>query len=273
MRILFLVSILLVSFTGAAFGQCSDADKAALEALDKAWGEATQKGDRATLERFIADDFRALPGMGTKAEAITNAVNNAQQTGGTPAENVTWDRYIITCTPNSATITHRNVIVSNDGPGGRERTTWARSIHGLEKRGGRWQLVSTTGHEMDDEMALYYMDLDWTDANLRRDKAWYERNFADDFASVSSTDGNVFDKASDIEDTMNSKAKTEMTESTNQMIRVDRNVGVVIGIYHWKGTDENGKPFDNRVRYTDTYVKRDGRWQVLSTISVPIKAN
>lgn len=272
MRIFILVSIICASLAGSAFGQCSDADKAALEALDKAWGTATQKGDRATLESFIADDFRALPGMTTKAQTIRNAVANAQPAGGA-AGNVTWDRYIITCTPNSATITHRNIVVSNDGPGGREQTTWARSIHVLEKRGGKWQLVSTTGHEMDDEMALYYMDLDWTDANLRRDKAWFERNFADDYVSVSSSDGSVSGKGADIEESMNSKEKVEMTESTNQMIRADRNVGVVIGIYHWKGTDENGKPFDNRVRYTDTYVKRDGRWQVLSTISVPIKEN
>lgn len=31
----------------AAIAQCSDADKKALEALDHAWSEAGQKGDKA----------------------------------------------------------------------------------------------------------------------------------------------------------------------------------------------------------------------------------
>lgn len=271
MRKIVITLLMSITLLGSAFGQCSDAK--ALEAFDRSWGAATQAGDRAALEKILADEFRAMPGMGTKTQTINGAVRNAERNRDNPqpGNSVTWDNYIINCTPVSAMITHRNVIVSNDG--GKERTTWTRSIHQVEKRGGMWQIVSTTGHDMDDEMTLFYMDQDWTAANARRDRAWYEKNFADDFASVSGTDGRVFNKASDIEDTMNSKDKIEMTESTNQMIRVERNLGVVIGIYRWKGTDENGKPFDNRVRYTDTYVKRDGRWQVLSTIGVPIKEN
>jgi ketosteroid isomerase-like protein len=224
---------------------------------------------------MLADDYVAIPGMGTKQLDISGWVANYERNKANPPDDqpAVSDRYIINCSRNSATITHRNIFTSNDGPGGRETTTWFRSIHVLENRNGNWQVVSNMGHPMDDQMALFYMDQDWTDANRRRDKAWFEKNFADDFASVSSADGSVLRKGMDIEDTMNYKGKVSMTESTNQMIRVNRNVGVVIGIYHWEGTDENGKPFDNRVRYTDTYVKRDGRWQVLSTIAVPMKDN
>lgn len=273
MRTIVIFLLMSISLVGSAFGQCSDADKKALEAFDRSWGAATQAGDRAALEKIIADEYRAMPGGGGKTQVINQAVRNAERNMGNAqsGDSVTFDNYIINCTSVSAMITHRNVTVSNDE--GRERTTWSRSVHHMEKRNGSWQVVSTTGHDMDDEMALFYMDQDWTRANLTRDKAWFEKNFADDFASVSSADGSINRKAADIEDTMNSKAKVEMTESTNQMIRVERNVGVVIGIYRWKGTDENGKPFDNRIRYTDTYVKRDGRWQVLSTIGVPIKEN
>ena len=272
MKIVLGTVLMVASLFGTVIAQCSDAEKKALEALDRSWGAATQAGDRAALERILADDFHGMPGPG-KARTIENAVRNAEANRNNPQSggSVTWDHYIANCTGNSAMLTHRNTIVSNEG--GRERTEYTRSIHHLEKRNGNWQVVSTTGNPLDDEAILYYMDLDWTAANARRDKAWYEKNFADDFASVSSADGRVFNKAADIEDTMNSKDKIEMTESTNQMIRADRNVGVVIGIYHWKGTDENGKPIENRIRYTDTYVKRDGRWQVLSTIGVPMKEN
>lgn len=272
MKVLFGIALLIVSMFGTAIGQCSDADMKALEAFDRSWAAATQAGDRAALEKILADEFRAMPGGG-KTQTINNAVRNAENNRNNPqpGNSMTYDHYRANCAGNSAMLTHRNKIVSNEG--GRERTEYTRSIHHLEKRNGNWQVVSTTGNPLDDEAILYYMDLDWTAANARRDKAWFEKNFADEFASVSSSDGRVIGKAADIEETMNSKDKIEMTESTNQMIRVDRNVGVVIGIYRWKGTDANGKPFDNRVRYTDTYVKRDGRWQVLSTIGVPIKDN
>lgn len=275
MRKILITLLMSTSLLGSAFGQCSDADKNALAAFDHKWGEAIQNGDRAALEKMLADDYAAIPGMGTKQQDIDGWVANYERNKANPSDDapVISDRYVINCSRNGATITHRNIFTSNDGPGGREMTEWFRSIHVLEKRGGNWQVVTNMGHRMDDQMTLFYMDQDWTAANLKRDKAWFEKNFADDFASVSSADGSVNRKGTDIEETMNSKAKVDMTESTDQMIRVDRNVGVVIGIYRWKGTDENGKPYDNRIRYTDTYVKRDGRWQVLSTIGVPIKEN
>ena len=39
--------VLILGMFGATFGQCSSADKAALEAFDRAWGMAGEKGDKA----------------------------------------------------------------------------------------------------------------------------------------------------------------------------------------------------------------------------------
>jgi hypothetical protein len=39
------------------------------------------------------------------------------------------------------------------------------------------------------------------------------------------------------------------------------NMGVVLGKTRVKGTIE-GKPFDRVVQFTDTLIKRDGRWQL-----------
>lgn len=265
-----LVVVLFASVLAAPlFGQCSDSDKTALEALDRSWGMANFRGDVATLKTLFAEDFRQLPGLGTKADLISGVEEQAAANGGSPPAGgpaVTWDRYIITCTPASATITHRNIIPGqNGGP-----PNWARSIHVLEKRGGKWQIVSTTGHAMDDQMVLYYMDQDWTDANARRDRAWYEANFAEDFSSVGSADGKIYNKEEDIEDTLSSTEKILMTASDPNIIKVDGNYGSVTGTYHYKATDKDGKAIDRHFRYTDTYIKRDGRWQVWTTISVPM---
>jgi len=47
MKHIFLILALTVTFTGYAFGECADADKKALEAFDRAWGTAGEKGDRS----------------------------------------------------------------------------------------------------------------------------------------------------------------------------------------------------------------------------------
>jgi len=271
MKTLLWCMLLTMLLAGSAFGECSDGDKKALEAFDKSWGMANWHRDVEKLKTIYSDDFRAFPGLNTKANVIAGAEADAAANKDNPRTgepDTTWDRYIISCTANTATITHRNIFVDNDGPGGREMVHWTRSIHFLEKRGGNWQLVSTTGHEMDDQMMLYYMDQDWTDANGRRDREWYEKNFADDFSSVSSEDGRIFSKKEDIEDTMNSKATIISTSSRPNLIKVDRNYGTVTGTYHFVGKGEDGATIDERYRYTDTYIKRDGRWQVWSTISV-----
>ena len=49
MKNIFLIFVLTFTFAGFAFGECSDADKKALEAFDRAWGMAGEKGDRSAL--------------------------------------------------------------------------------------------------------------------------------------------------------------------------------------------------------------------------------
>ena len=62
------------------------------------------------------------------------------RTSGKPAPKVVYDNYIIGCTPTTATVTHRNTVTQTDG--GKDQTTYSRSVHVLEKRGDRWQVVS-----------------------------------------------------------------------------------------------------------------------------------
>ncbi len=49
------ITIMIMTTAAFAFGQCSDADKKALETFDLAWEAAGQRGDRGYLERTFAD--------------------------------------------------------------------------------------------------------------------------------------------------------------------------------------------------------------------------
>lgn len=259
-----LTFVLGFTFAGTAFAQCSNADKASLEAFDRAWGMAGEKGDKAALMSIYADDYASLPEMESKSQAIEATMATFERNKGntSSAETITHDNYVINCSPVSATITHRNVITVKNGAGGKLETIWTRSVHVLEKRAGKWQVVSNAGHEMDDYMTLTYIELDWANADVKGDIAWFEHNFASDFTGISSQTGKLSSKSDDIAAMKTSKAVTESAVISNMNIRIEGKSAVVTGIYHTKGRDENGKAFDRRISYSDTYIKRDGRWQV-----------
>ncbi len=261
------VSLLIIAAATIAFGQCSDADKKKLEDFDRAWGEAGQRGDRAFLKNVYADNFVGVgaAGMIDKAQSINDAVKQAERDKANPqnAAKVTHDYYMITCTPNSATITHRNVITAKVG--GKEQSFNTRSVHVLERRGDGWQVVSNAGHPLNDAGVLFYMEREWNDASKRGDVAWFERNYADDASDISSRTGALHTKEEEIASMKTEKSVFDSLELSDMDVRVEGNTAIVTGINHVRGKDAQGKPFDRRTRFTDTYIKRDGRWQVWAT--------
>lgn len=265
-KILGLMVLIGVAIATAA-AQCSEADKKALEAFDGAWSKAGQGGDRAALMNILADDYVAFPGRQGKASAIeaTMRTFETNKTNPAGADKVGYDHYIISCTPMTATITHRNTISTLDGVGGKPETFYTRSVHFLEKRGGRWQVVSNAGNDLDDYGVLWYLEQDWNNAVWKKDKGWFDRNYAPDFTSISSTTAKVMNKAEDIADTINDKSTMEMVETTGMNIRIDGNYAIITGTFRMKGKDDKGSAFDRKIRYTDTWIKRDGRWLAWSS--------
>ena len=259
-------TILFLAMSITAFAQCTDADKKALEAFDKAWTAAGQNGDRAALTAIYADDYVGFPAMQAKGAAIDATMATFERNKVTPPTTTsTADHYLITCSPNSATITHRNATTSANGT-----TTYSRSVHILEKRGGKWQVVSNAGNALDDNSILWYLEQDWNNALMKRDRGWFEKNYASDFSSVSSMTGNLSNKAQEITDIVGDKG-LELAETTDMNIRVDGDRAIVTGVFRTKGKDDKGVAYDRRTRYTDTWIKRDGRWQAWASQGTIIK--
>lgn len=267
MKHIFLILALTFTFAGHAFGECSESDKKTLEAFDRAWGEAGVRGDRNALMAIYADDYTGLPGMQNKTQTIEATMTAAERDRANPsmADKISHDNYMITCTPNSAVITHRNIVATKNGAGGKEQTFWTRSVHFLEKRGGKWQVVGNAGNGLDESAMLGYMERDWNTADVNRDLSWFEQNFAADYSNISSRTAKITNKAEDLAEFKNDKSRTESAELSEMNIRVDGNMAVVTGVNHVKGRDEKNQPFDRRVRFTDTFIKRDGRWLVWAT--------
>jgi len=265
MRVLAAVSILFAA--APAFAQCSDADRKALEAFDRTWADATLRGDRTALQGIFADDFQGLGPAANlgKTAAIDAAVQAADRNRANQADapRAAYDSYSIACTPNSATITHRNVVTARVD--GRDQTFQSRSVHFLEKRGGRWQAVANAGHGLDDQGVLAYMEREWNDASLKHDASWVERNYAFDASDISSRTGAIMTKAQAVADARTDKTVLQSLDLSDLNIRIEGNTAVVTGVNRVVGRDAQGKPMDRRVRFTDVFIKRDGRWQVWAT--------
>lgn len=79
--------------------------------------------------------------------------------------------------------------------------------------------------------------------------------------------GNVVNKAGLIAELK--KDKNEYSSVTNSQLNVRTygDTAVVIGATKQKGKDAAGKTFSYSNRWTDTWVKRDGRWQCVASQS------
>ena len=272
-RLLLPIALLGLSAMQVAGAACSSADVKALEAWDRAWGAASESGDMAALDKIYADDFMdlSMDAAGRdRAQTLAGIAANAAMNRGKPAtEKTVPDHYAIHCTANGAVITHRNVITGT-GDDGKPWTEYRRSVHVLEKRKGAWQVVSNSGHRMGDMGQLYYMEQDWNDADVNNDVAWFERNLAYDYSSVSSRSGALGDKAEEIADIRAPKRKLTSAVLSDFNARVSGDSAVVTGVNHVTGTDDKNQAFDRRIRFTDTFIRRDGRWQVWATQGTPV---
>jgi ketosteroid isomerase-like protein len=264
---------LLLAAPAPAIAQCTEADKSALVAFDKTWSVATQNGDRTYLESHMAPGFAGHGPLSTtdKATTIANAVRNAEQrkANPNPAPAASADHFQVSCSGNTATITHRNVNApaagSTNPPG------YGRSVHFVEKRGNEWQAVGSTGNALNDNAILQYMELDWNDAAMKKDLAWFERNYAPFAFEVSSRDGKLTNRAASIESAKNDKTVFESLVMSDLNVRVDGDMAVATGVNHAKGRNAEGKPMDRKTRFTDTFIRKDGRWMVWASQGTEVK--
>lgn len=247
-------------------GQCSEADKKALEALDKRWGDMSDKGDRAAMEKLYADDYAGIGFMNTtsKKQAIDSAVEQAQKAKAEPQKQpqLAYDTYVISCTPNTATITHR--VVVKEMKDGMPKTSYSRAIHFLEKRGSDWKVVSSTGHPIEGAGHLIGKEIDGYKAYMRRDVDWFDRNIADNYVGVG-IDGQSYNKSQMLEMMKSDKNKYDSVKLSDVNVQMNGDMGVITGVYHITGMDADGKPMDRKMRFTRTLAKDDdGRWKAVA---------
>jgi ketosteroid isomerase-like protein len=111
----------------------------------------------------------------------------------------------------------------------------------------------------DDEKAVAVLDTEYQTAVKNNDVATMDRILIDDFVLVTGL-GKTYTKADLLEEARSKRVTYERQEDTNQKVRVWGDTAVVTALLWAKGT-EDGKPFDYKLWFSDTYVRTPNGWR------------
>ena len=113
------------------------------------------------------------------------------------------------------------------------------------------------------------LDTQYQAAVKAHDVATMDRILADDFVLVTGR-GIVRTKADLLAEARDASEVFEHQEDTNQTVRVWGDTAVVTALL-WENGTSNGKPFDYRLWFSDTYVRTPGGWRyVFGQASLPL---
>jgi ketosteroid isomerase-like protein len=113
------------------------------------------------------------------------------------------------------------------------------------------------------EQTLMQTEQELVDAILKGDAAPFERAMADSFV-FTAPDGGMQTKTQFIADLKSGALKMESTKNEDMKVQVYGDAAIVT----YRSTDKGKyKDFDisGQYRWTDVFVKRNGRWQIVST--------
>ena len=121
-----------------------------------------------------------------------------------------------------------------------------------------------------DQQVLVRLEHEWNDAFYRKDVAFIETILADDFIATYD-DGSRGDKAKELALATEFNQQVESAIQDEFTVRVYGDTAVVSFTLNLVGIKQ-GQRAGLKLRYTDVWVNRDGRWQCVSTQSTRVSA-
>jgi ketosteroid isomerase-like protein len=123
-------------------------------------------------------------------------------------------------------------------------------------------IAPTLAMASDDEKALIDLENRLSEANRTGDVDFVMR-IEDENYTLTNSRALVSHRADDIEELRKRDPRYDVFNTHDMQARVYGDTGIVIGIVSLKGTS-GGKPFEADMRFTDTFVKRDGEWKIVA---------
>jgi ketosteroid isomerase-like protein len=121
-----------------------------------------------------------------------------------------------------------------------------------------------------DQQTLIKLERAWNDAFYRKDAKFIESILADDFIATYD-DGNQGDKAKELALVADFNQQVESATQDEFTVRMYGDTAVVRFVLRLVGIKQ-GQRAELRLRFTDVWVMREGRWLCVSTHSTRIEA-
>jgi ketosteroid isomerase-like protein len=125
--------------------------------------------------------------------------------------------------------------------------------------------VKTSAQTSSPEQTLLQIERDWEQANAKNDQPALDRVLAPEFVSTDA-DGVLTTKAQEDADRRAGANKNTAFTQDDYKVHVFGDAAVVTGHFAVKGT-RAGKAVNEQSRFTDTFVRRNGRWQAVASHS------
>ena len=109
-------------------------------------------------------------------------------------------------------------------------------------------------------LAPMQLEDQWTTAVVKRDAATFERLLAPGF--VYTEDASVMSRG-DVIRSVTGPDHVEWARNEGMKLHDFGDVQVVTGVLHLRGRGKSGS-FDRRYQFTDTWQRRNGRWQIIA---------
>jgi ketosteroid isomerase-like protein len=114
------------------------------------------------------------------------------------------------------------------------------------------------------EQELIKLEKDWNDAMVKRDIAALNRILADDRTFMGLEDGTILAKAQMLASLKSGEDVYTSAVGDEWKVRVYGDAAVVISRFTTK-EQYKGKDVSGQFRFTDTWIKKAGRWQCVAT--------
>jgi ketosteroid isomerase-like protein len=124
-----------------------------------------------------------------------------------------------------------------------------------------WSCASNESRRAEDERYIIESERQWAESVATGDASVVERILADDFIGVDPK-GRLYDKAKMVSDTRDG-AKYFLSNRANEIkVRFYGDTAVAQGSETWER--RSGDPLRGRWVWTDTWIRRNGKWQIVA---------
>lgn len=123
-------------------------------------------------------------------------------------------------------------------------------------------IAQQTDDPSGDKSLILALESAWNQAEIHHDANAASAILADTFISVDHH-GTLQNRSQYLTDMKDKSFNPEEISNTSTTVYLYGDTAIVTSAYRTKGTD-NGKPFVHHGRFTDTWIKRNGKWQCVA---------